>query len=182
MRFFLSLAAGALAFGAATAATVSTDGSCGGATKYTCTGSEFGNCCSQVPILFSRAVQHQTDLSSGAGAALPTATAKLAATRPLAHVPARPLQLSLLVPRLDRLLRPRPPRSSPRMLLAAAPRVTPAPAARSETAAAAAGTVAPPMPTADLGASRLSAPAAAVPSRASRLLPLPLPLVRSFSA
>jgi hypothetical protein len=50
MRFFLSLAAGALAFGAASAATVSTDGSCGGASKYTCAGSSFGNCCSQVRI------------------------------------------------------------------------------------------------------------------------------------
>src|SRR5690242_6883994 len=46
MKFLYSLTAGLLSAGLASAA-VSPDGSCGGTNKYTCQGSEFGNCCSQ---------------------------------------------------------------------------------------------------------------------------------------
>lgn len=48
MRSFLAFFAGsALSASFASATTVSPDASCGGTTGYTCTGSQFGSCCSQ---------------------------------------------------------------------------------------------------------------------------------------
>ena len=46
MKFIYSLTAGLLSASFASAA-ISTDGSCGGTSKYTCQGSSYGNCCSQ---------------------------------------------------------------------------------------------------------------------------------------
>lgn len=46
MKFLYSLTAGLLSASFANAA-ISTDGSCGGTSKYTCQGSSYGNCCSQ---------------------------------------------------------------------------------------------------------------------------------------
>ncbi|PVH92943.1 carbohydrate-binding module family 18 [Periconia macrospinosa] len=47
MKSFVTFSAALLCAGFAHAATVSTDGTCGGSTQYTCLNSAFGNCCSQ---------------------------------------------------------------------------------------------------------------------------------------
>lgn len=66
MKLFLSLTAGLLSASLASAA-VSSDGSCGGTKKYTCQGSEFGNCCSQYGWCGSSSGHCETGCNSAFG-------------------------------------------------------------------------------------------------------------------